>query len=95
MEQLERIGLFSAEDLPKAAGKAYLMPADVPSRKWSMNSRFLTVAAGRTADAVGFRQWQAGTALRVGISEGIDVFVEPDRRLWEQIRMTDGSKYAI
>lgn len=60
------VGRMASGDLPAAIAKSYIRAGDVPSSKWSRCNRILVALSG-TADARGFRQWQAvGRRVRRG-----------------------------
>lgn len=57
---------FRSGDIPEAMAVAMFPPANVPSAKWSLLNRTVMFFSG-TADARGFRQWQAaGRRIKKG-----------------------------
>jgi hypothetical protein len=65
--QLESLlELFRSGNVPNAVAIAVIPPLDIPSAKWSLANRILTLLAG-TADARGIRQWnEVGRKVKKG-----------------------------
>ena len=56
-ELVKIVDLFKSKTLVDTLHKTYLLPADVPAYKWSLNNRLLLTISG-TADARGYNQWR-------------------------------------
>ena len=52
------VDLFKSETLVDTLHKTYLIPEEVPARKWSLNNRLLMMMSG-TIDARGYKQWRS------------------------------------